>query len=172
MDLTHDRVRELLAYDPETGILTWRARTTPAAFKVRVGAEAGTLHRTGRYRQIQIHGRIYKAHRLGWFHYHGAWPIMAIDHINGNPSDNRLCNLRLATTSQNIANSRRRKHPHRLKGAFFDKKSRKWRSEVTKDYKKVWVGSFDTEIEAHEAYVRAAKQIHGEYFHSGRLDPP
>lgn len=105
-------------------------------------------------------------------HYYGEWPAKSIDHINGVPDDNRIANLRLASYSQNGANSRqRRKNPRRLKGVVYHKTSGLWRAEITKDYKRTSLGYFRTEQEAHDAYVRAAKLLHGEFFSAGRDKP-
>jgi hypothetical protein len=88
--------------------------------------------------------------------------IQQIDHANGITSDNRLCNLRLATASQNHANSRRaRNNTSGYKGVsrFRDK----WRANVTKDNRKIFLGLFDAPEAAHAAYCAAATELHGEF---------
>ena len=170
--LALERLRHLLNYDPETGILRWRARPSRRSAKVVIGNEAGTLHRPSGYRVVSIDYNSYKAHRLAWFHFYGAWPSR-VDHINGRPSDNRIANLRLATPSQNGANSRqRRENPRRLKGVVYHKQSGLWRSEIMKNYKRFYLGYYRTELDAHHAYINAAKQMYGEFHNPGYDNQP
>lgn len=93
-ELTLERVKELLNYDPETGLFSWNAKRGRCA-KLAV---AGSWNSYG-YRRITVDGRGYPAHRLAWLHVHGRWPQGEIDHINGIKHDNRLANLCEATSS-------------------------------------------------------------------------
>src|SRR5690606_34614864 len=98
--LTQQRLKELLYYDPETGIFTRLVgRSGPRA---RAGDVAGSDNGKG-YIRIYVDGRPYKAHRLAWFYMHGEWPE-EIDHRNGERADNRLSNLRPVTRQQNNLN--------------------------------------------------------------------
>ncbi|WP_292613113.1 HNH endonuclease signature motif containing protein, partial [Nitrobacter sp. 62-13] len=83
-------VRELLHYDPETGRFTWRSGQ-------KAGRAAGSIG--GRYVQIMIGKKNYLAHRLAWLYVHDSPPLEEIDHVNGDPRDNRINNLRLASKS-------------------------------------------------------------------------
>jgi hypothetical protein len=103
-DLTAEYLRQLLSYDPDTGLFRWRVQL---GFRGKVGAVAGTTHSKG-YRQIRIDGRIYRAHRLAWLYIHGEWPSGGLDHIDGNPANNAIANLRPATQQQNVWSSRKR----------------------------------------------------------------
>jgi hypothetical protein len=87
------RLRELMHYEPETGRVVRRTATRGH----RAGAVAGCTRRDG-YQVISIDGYRYLAHRLAWLYVHGAWPDGDLDHINANPSDNRIANLRAATS--------------------------------------------------------------------------
>ncbi len=168
--LTHERLLQILSYDPETGWFTWLVRPRRGGRSDWIGLRAGTVHSSG-CRHISIDRQVYKAHRLAWFYTHGGWPVGGLDHINGDNDDNRIVNLRLATYSENGANSRqRREAPRALKGSVFHKASGLWRAEITKNYKCQSLGYFRTELEAHEAYCKAAKRIHGEFFCPG-YDP-
>src|SRR5712664_3026918 len=100
--LTAERLRELLNYDPETGIFRWDVVRRGCG----IGKEAGTSVSAG-YRQISIDRRAYSEHRLARLYVHGHWPLDEIDHINGVRDDNRLSNLRQATRSENAQNQRR-----------------------------------------------------------------
>lgn len=150
--LTLAQLRELLHYAPETGVFTWSKPRSG----VRHGAQAGMVDRG--YRFIRLLGRVYYAHRLAWLYVYGEWPRGQIDHIDGNPSDNRICNLRDATHSQNNMNKRvKRDNQTGLKGV---KKYRKrFQARINGDY----LGTFDTAEDAHAAYIAAAKVRFGEF---------
>jgi hypothetical protein len=98
--LTYGRLRELLDFEPNTGIMRWRVKPNR---NIIVGAIAGNKTHAG-YWRIKIDGRTYRRGRLAWFCVTGRWPLPEIDHINRKRDDDRICNLREATRSQNQAN--------------------------------------------------------------------
>jgi len=170
--ITARRVRELLDYDPETGIFIWRRRP------LRCGLEridrgwnkrfAGKLAIGGRHPQghfrICLYCRGYAAHRLAWLYVYGEWPKTDIDHINGNGGDNRIANLRLASVSQNIMNSKRhRDNTSGTKGISLDKRSGRWHVYVTVKYKRVFSKLYNDLDDAIAARHEAAKKHHGEF---------
>ena len=109
---------------------------------------------------------VYRAHRLIWLMYHGQWPPQEIDHINGDRADNRIVNLRLATASQNRANSKVYKTNRcGFKGVARTPYGR-WVARIHFEKTK-YLGTFDTPEEAHAAYVRAAQAAHGIFARSG-----
>lgn len=93
---------EYLHYDPDTGIFTW-TRKTSAMSRVLPGQVAGTVNSDG-YMHVTVLGKVYKLHRLAWFHYYGVEPVKYIDHVNHVTTDNRIVNLREATPSENCQN--------------------------------------------------------------------
>jgi HNH endonuclease/AP2 domain len=130
--------------------------------RISAGNIAGAK-KAGDYIRISIDGRQHLAHRLAWLYVHGRWPAALIDHINGNPADNRIANLREASRSQNQANSGLRLgNRSGLKGI-----SRKpygtWSAQIFYQGTKHYLGTFATPEEAHAAYREAARRLFGEF---------
>ena len=156
--VTVERLKEVLSYNPETGEFRW----SPVPRKgVRSGQPAGNITTDGNGLRIRIDRIAYKAHRLAWLYVHGRWPSIQIDHINGNPYDNRLVNLREATPSQNQGNQRKRvdSTSGRKGVARSSAKQERWRAHFRGRY----LGSFETKEDAHAAYQRAAAEHFGEF---------
>jgi hypothetical protein len=157
--LTHERLLQVIHYSPETGVFTWKIKPRAKAIE---GNIAGSSGREGRV-HIAVDTKRYKAHRLAWFYMTGEWPNV-IDHVNGDPSDNRWGNLRDATTSLNLANSRRRTdNTSGYKGVSLEPRTGRWVAYLTKDQRRKYIGSFKTPKEAHDAYCRTAKAAFGEF---------
>lgn len=154
-ELTQERLKELLHYDPATGVFTWRV----SAGGVKAGSVAGSLYSNG-YRLIGVKGKYYLAHRLAWLYTTGAWPLSGIDHRNGVCDDNRFCNLREASKSENQHN---RKTPVNNTSGFlgvtWHTRDRKWQAQIMVGGSTLFLGSFLTPEDAHAAYL-AAKAIH------------
>jgi HNH endonuclease len=161
--ITVERLKERVSYDLDTGVFVW---IETLGGKCRKGWPAGRLG-TGKasgYVRITIDGREYKVHRLAWLWMTGEWPIEQIDHRNGNPSDNRWVNLRLATQSQNKANSGAyRNSKSGVKGVSWNKLARKWNSAIQVDGKQIHLGRFEKIEDALAAYQIAAKGNFGEF---------
>ena len=148
-------VRDLYSYDPVNGRVTNKRNISSRA---RIGQEAGA--RDNGYRKIQINGSQYGAHRIAWYLYYGAWPDKFIDHINGDRSDNRIENLRLASVTENQINSRARPSASGIKGAR--RVGNRYRSQCYHEH----LGYFDTPEQAHEAYMARARELFGEFARS------
>jgi hypothetical protein len=149
-------IRQILDYNPETGDLVWKERRS---LRVNAGDLAGFIRKSG-YRFIKIDGRGFMAHRLAWALAHGRWPAEDIDHINGQPADNRLANLREASRSQNCANrTNRGVGKSGIKGIQWHKANQKWIVAVGKKY----VGSFSNIEDAQAAYRRVAEELYGQF---------
>lgn len=161
-DLSAEYVRTLFDYDPSTGLLRHRKRHGVVA-----GATAGTIDKAG-YVRVKINQRVFLAHRIIWLLVTGAWPEGEIDHANGTRSENRWANLRQATKSQNRANTT---GPIRgtLKGAYRYEGDRKWRSQIRANGRNRHLGYFESEVEAHSAYVAAAREAFGEFANAGAV---
>jgi hypothetical protein len=150
--ITAARLRELLAYDPETGVLT---RLTT---KSRGDCVGTTDPRTG-YMYIGVDYKRYGYHRVVWFHVHGSWPLGDIDHINGDRGDNRLSNLRDVPHQTNMQNKRKAMPGNRAGFLGVNPYLKKFVAAIEVNGKRIYLGVFPTPEEAHAAYV-AAKRLH------------
>ena len=160
--LTAERLRELLSYDHETGIFSWKVRRQGASHNV----PAGYFERSDGYWRIKVDGVLYSAHRLAFLIQVGEWPTCEVDHINGNRVDNRWDNLRLATSSQNKHNGKiHRDNKAGLKGIHARRGG--WRATIKHDGKNHHLGDFASKEAAHAAYLAAANNLHGEFARSG-----
>lgn len=114
------------------------------------------------YLQVSIDSTGYRVHRIIWAIEKGVWPEGEIDHRDRNKKHNRIDNLRDCSHLNNCCNSKA-KRPGKLKGAYFHKPSGTYQSMIFVEGKYLPLGYFKTEIEAHNAYVSAAKKHHGEF---------
>jgi hypothetical protein len=154
-NLTPERARELLDYNPETGSFTWRVKVNK---RWPAGMLAGRINKNG-YRYIKL-GKMLLAHRLAWFFIHGNWPTASIDHINGERDDNRISNLRVVSTATNNQNLRSAK-PNSLSGLLGASKNHgKWTASIKVGGRYHYLGSFSTPEEAHQRYLAAKRQLH------------
>jgi hypothetical protein len=157
-DLAPKRLHELLHYDAETGVFTWRVRPS---INSPVGKVAGYTRRRG-YTAIGIDRSIYLAHRLAWFYVYGKWPIGEIDHINGVKTDNRIANLRdvdRKTNAQNIQ-AERSGTASGLAGVTYHPTSGKWRARVWVGDHNKSLGLHDSPEAAHQQYINAKRAHH------------
>lgn len=145
--------KKYLKYHKSNGSFTWKKTRCNCAV---AGKLAGTKKKNG-YAVIGLKNKTYLAHRLVWFFENKKWPDYMLDHIDGNPSNNHISNLREADNRQNQNNQKRHRNGN-LVGTTFSK-SKKWLSQININNKKKYLGTFSTEIEAHEAYLKAALSI-------------
>lgn len=170
---TPEQLRELLTYDPEIGKLFWKPRPVEmfsAAMYAKTwntknaDKEAFTASREYGYRVGSLSGLTLRAHRVIWAIVYGEWPKDEIDHINCDPADNRIDNLRESTSQQNKWNQRlKRTNACGLKGASWSKKEMVWVAQIHRDGKQTRIGSYGTALAAHQAYKKEALKMRGEY---------
>lgn len=157
--ITREMLIEVLSYNPETGEFFWKQQ--------RGGKKAGSLAgHTNRRGYVVIHacGKLHYAHRLAWCMHYGDFPPNGkfIDHENLDKSDNRIVNLRIATKSENAANTRAQSNSKsQIKGISFG--NNKWRVRICLNGKQKWLGSFNSIEAAKDAYARNANALFGEF---------
>ena len=159
--LTHAKLKELLHYEPLSGVFTWKVYRGPMA---RVGSIAGGVDSHG-HRQIGVQRKRYGAQRLAWFYVYGKWPENDVDHMNRTKDDNRIANLRDVPTALNCQNAvaARSNSKSNLLGVHRTKYS--FIAQIAVSGKKIHIGSFKTAQEAHVAYLEAKVKLH-----PGRLE--
>lgn len=157
--ITQKELRDVVHYDSETGIFT-RIKSPRTD---RVGKVIGTKHPEG-YLYARINGEMVGLHRMAWLYVYGREPIDRIDHINGDPSDNRISNLRECSHSQNMQNLRAAKNINKsgLLGVSRAKNCtiNPWLAQIQVNMKKIYLGCFPTPEEAHAAYLAKKREIH------------
>lgn len=156
--LTVERVTELLRYDAGTGVLTWAANRPRLPL---AGVKAGAANGNG-YVRVYVDGRPHYAHRLAWMLHYQEHPPELIDHINGDPSDNKICNLRAANKRINAENLKRARRDNScgLLGVSPSQNGRAWVAQIVVSGRYRRLGTFSTPEEAHAAYLAAKRQLH------------
>ena len=145
--MNQQRLKELLSYDPDTGVFTWVKR---------LNNTAGAFDAYG-YVVIRVDKILYKAHRLAWLYTFGEFPAGNLDHINQIKNDNRISNLRVVNQSQNIQNLAS------VKGVSWDKEREKWCARIKVMYKTIHLGRFTEKDDA----IAARKAAEVVYFTHG-----
>ena len=156
MKLTAERLKELLEYDPETGIFRWLVKQNN---RMKVGQVAGTGNGRG-YMQIRIDGVKYRTHRLVWMYMTGEWPPHELDHINGDRSDNRHVNLRASNRSHNLQNRREASVGTQTGLLGVSVSNGKYVARINVSGDKRYLGRYDTPEEAYNVYLTAKRKYH------------
>lgn len=160
--LTQTVLKEILHYDPVSGVFTWRAAPTN---KILPGKVAGTENWIG-YVHITLRRKKYLAHRLAWLYMHGNWPQYQLDHVNRIRSDNRIDNLRECSNSENHQNSGiYSNNMSGYPGVFWNKKASKWAAQIMSNGDRKFLGYFSCAESARDAYLDAKKKFHPFYIH-------
>src|SRR3990167_4588625 len=156
--LGHSDLLKILDYDPAKGTFKWKL----PGRKRRVGALAGSVRKGRRY--ISIDYTTYLASRLAWFYVHMEWPNPEVDHIDLDKMNYRISNLRIATRSQQQANTRcSRVNTSGYKGVTWNAGRHKWQAQIKVDGKMHYLGLFDQPEAAHAVYAAAATEHFGEF---------
>lgn len=153
-NLTAERAREVLSYDPDNGTLI---RRVSLGSRSKKGSTAGTVNKGG-YLVTQVDGKLYYVHRLVWLIHYGEWPRL-IDHINGNRSDNRASNLRSVSRFENAQNLIRPKRTNTSGYLGVSRRKNGWFAQIVAGPIHQWVGPFECPEQAYIAYL-TNKRIH------------
>lgn len=150
-----EELKERLSYNPDTGVFThlvgnFKGRTAGCSDKgyIKIGLTTNGKH-------LQVH-----AHRLAWVFVHGVLPTREIDHINGNPSDNRICNLRDVSRQVNGQNLSKPFAGNRTGILGVSQRRGRYCSAIKANGKSIFLGDFNTAEEARDAYLRAKRRYH------------
>ena len=158
--ITQSELKEVLEYNPDTGLFTWKKTVNSRAV---IGSVAGYKINEG-YTQLCIYRKKYRIHRLAFLYMTGEWPNELVDHINQIKDDNRWSNLRQATVSQNNINSKKQKNNKSgYRGVYWDSKNQIWRVQIKYKSKHKYLGRYTDIKEAAEVYKKAALELYGEY---------
>jgi len=153
--ITQKQLKEVLHYNPDTGVFT---RIKYKGGKNKQGDEAGCINGLG-YRTISINMKRYTAHRLAFLYMNGQFPIDCTDHINHIRHDNRWCNLRPASRSENSKNlSAYVNNKSGYTGIIFCERTKMWHAYIRISRKKLHLGSFNQIADAIDARKTAEAQ--------------
>ena len=159
-DLTAQRLRELLHYDPETGVFTRIAKASSNANRRPLGPVAGNPS-SNLYLRVGVDGTRYLYHRLAWLYMTGEWPAADVDHINRDRQDNRWANLRAATRSENMQNlGLDKRSKSGVKGVSWNAHTQKWHARFKADKRMIHLGFFRTIEEAAKVYAENVGKFH------------
>lgn len=158
--MTIDELEKLFAYDPLTGIITWKVDRSN---QIRAGMRAGTIDTKG-YRIIEVNNISFRSARLAWILYYKVWPEKLVDHKDRVKTNDWITNLRLATHRQNNHNADlRRDNKVGRKGVTFDWRSMRFRATIKGPTKQIHIGMFATASAAGDAYDKKARELFGEF---------
>lgn len=154
--ITQTRLKELLKYDPISGLFAWRIQ---AGNRIHAGDLAGSQTQYG-YWSIFVDGHRYQAHRLAWLYMTGDWPKDETDHINGNRVDNRFQNLREASKTINQQNQRKPRKDNTTGFLGVSRNGAAFMSQICVNGEQKYLGTFKTPELAHIAYLENKRNSH------------
>jgi len=165
-ELTQEYLKEILKYDPETGIFT---RLKSTSNRIKIGDKAGTESSEG-YLVICIDYKSYYAHRLAYFYMEGHWPKSEMDHTDHIRDNNIWSNLRACTSSNNLANRPKyRNNTSGFKGVTWHEALKKWRARIGYKNKYIHLGLFNCKVEAAKTYNEKALELFGEFAYQNEI---
>ncbi|WP_313063302.1 antiterminator Q family protein [Atlantibacter hermannii] len=150
------KLYEALYYNPDTGNFS---------SKLHAGVRMRCIIANNGYIYVCYGGKKYAAHRLAWFYYHGRWPKEEVDHVNGNPSDNRIKNLREATREQNTHNQRLRKNnTSGIRCVSKNRANGKWKVQIWRFGQRFQLGEYADKSEAARVANEFLRKTDEEFF--------
>ena len=157
--ITQELLHDILNYDPSTGIFSRKKSFSNAS---KMGKPLGG--NKPRHKVIRINNKAYGAHRLAWLYVYGKWPNGYVDHINGDPTDNRISNLRDSTQSQNLCNSKLPvTNKTGVKGVSWDSERKQWFAKLNYRKKQYPLGRYDDFDVACQVVMQKRLEIHGSF---------
>lgn len=158
--ITQERLKQVLHYDPGTGIFTWKV---PSGRRVKAGQVAGSPTYKG-YVRIMVDNCSKRAHNLAWLYVYGEWPKDQLDHINRVKTDNRIANLRESSPLLNQRNlSKACNNTSGVTGVTWSRKESKWVAQIVDNHKATRLGAFEDFNEAVSARKAAELRLWGSY---------
>jgi hypothetical protein len=155
--LSQEYLKEL--FDYKDGHLYWKVKKCK---NVLIGQKAGSYAPKNNI-DVMISGQVYKAHRLIFLMLHGYLPKF-IDHIDRNPLNNKIENLRAATGTQNMCNTKLRiDNKSGEKGVLWDKRALRWRTVCVYQKKQYSAGSFKNIDDAIKSVRKLRESLHMEF---------
>ena len=157
--IAQERLRELLHYNQETGVFTWRTDMKTGRGNGRIHVAAGSVAGSfdGHYLKVGIDGRRYRAHRLAFLYVNGKFPSLHVDHIDGDGTNNAWANLRDVSVSVNLHNQVKRSHPNSTGFHGVAKNHKRFTAQIVVNQKYRYLGTFDTPQQASAAYQSEKK---------------
>lgn len=158
MSVSQELLKSLFKFDENSGEFIRKVRIG----RLKEGSVAGSKRRDG-YINLGVNGKSYLLHRLIWMYVHGEFPTKYLDHVDGNPSNNRLCNLREADESENSQNAKKRyTNKSGYTGVHF-RPDAGYCARIQLKGKRIHLGYFDTPDEAGKVYQEAAEKLHKDF---------
>lgn len=160
-----DALNAALEYSPDTGDITWRQREDrDKAWNAHYAGKTAGCNSGNGYLQIRFDGKGYRYHRIAWALHHGEDPgDSLIDHADGDPLNNRISNLRLATRTDNQRNSKRHEGARWPKGVKLVRSRQRFIAQIRVNGRRLQSPYYRTPEEAHEAYRAMALEHHGDF---------
>lgn len=165
-NLTYKELRELIDYNPESGLTIWKKDNHRVKAGEALGSTVSAIANGKQYARVKIKQKTYKLHRIIWFYMTKKWPINCIDHIDGNSLNNKWSNLRQATIAENAKN---------IKGAVKSKTGvrglskhgfRYWYAHITSDgvtHRKLFKQTEEGKQSAIDWLATTRKQLHKDF---------
>ena len=162
-------LEKVLRYDANTGLLYW----TTYIYRIKKPGDLAGHQNASGYIEIRFDRKNYQGHRVAWYLHTGEDPgILQVEHIDTNRTNNKIDNLRLASSAQNSWNKGKKTcTTSKYKGVAFYARYRKWISQIRANGKTTHLGYFTDELEAHRTYCLAAMEMHGEFANFGENSP-